>query len=301
MNYTKFFILIFILLQFSCEKDETLSSFYQNNKKIEDSNENKNIKNELFLESIFIQAEKDDAYIPYKTDAKRFHAIGDGLFKYIEDLKLVIKEKNSTDYVDELFFNTGEITTEGNEFLLYVENYKRSISAVIGTSHPKILGKVTDNFDLSQIEDRRGLKTSWLALNFKGISPIISITKLSTMQSDIRRVETQYLASLLGVKLNKKDTKTLDKLKAVSSKQISDNSKIGNNPNTSLIKESTKKKEIAEVKKKTKKGGKKYHIVKPKETVYRISVKYKISTAKLKKLNHMTNNNLTVGQKLLVE
>ena len=43
------------------------------------------------------------------------------------------------------------------------------------------------------------------------------------------------------------------------------------------------------------------HTVLKGETVYRISVKYGITTTQLKKMNGMTNNNLVVGQKIRVQ
>lgn len=45
----------------------------------------------------------------------------------------------------------------------------------------------------------------------------------------------------------------------------------------------------------------KYHTVKKGENLFRIANKYKISVDELKRLNNMNNNNLTVGQKLIVK
>ncbi len=45
----------------------------------------------------------------------------------------------------------------------------------------------------------------------------------------------------------------------------------------------------------------KYHTVKKGENLFRIANKYKISVDELKRLNNMNNNNLTIGQKLIVK
>ncbi len=45
----------------------------------------------------------------------------------------------------------------------------------------------------------------------------------------------------------------------------------------------------------------KYHTVEPGETLYRISVTYSVSVEQLMEWNHLKNNNLTVGQRLIVE
>ena len=333
----KVILLLFILLgQYSCkENNETILKFSENNKKIEDSNENRNIKNESFLDIIRIQAEKDNNLIARKQIANQVHRIGDDFYKYISDLKIVIKNKNSKKYVNELFFNGDDITSEGQEFLMNIKNYRDSMNKAIGSTNPLIIGMVNNNFNTSVIEDRRGLKTNWLALNFKDLDPIVSITELSRMQSDIRRIETQYLAALLGVKLNSKK-KIIEELKQNTDKQISENtnlvgeedktvsyvnldSSIDNNikekkEDVEVVKEEpvvekkvkTKPKEVKKIVPKTIREDKpsnvkKYHIVKSGENMYRISLKYKTTISNIQKLNGMNNNNLVRGQKLRVK
>jgi LysM repeat protein len=333
MKYKLVIFLSIVLLLNSCKKDENLASFISNNQKIEDSNENLNIKNESFLEAIYIQADKNDDLIPRKETAKKVHAIGVDLYKYIEDLKVVIKEKNTTEFVNELFFNGDELTTEGKEFLSYIKNYRDSMNATLQNTNPRIVGMVNNNFKLSEYEDRRGKKTDWLTIKFKDFSPIISITTLSNMQYDIRRIETQYLAELLGVKLNTSVRKIVDNIKKESEKQISQNQKVEEvdtpvisetdkeavvqekeaisneiaktNVEEPIVKEEPVVKEevkIEEPKKITPKVvAKKTHTVKSGENLYRISLKYKMSADKIKKLNGMRNNNIVVGQVLKLE
>ncbi len=333
MKYKLVIFLSIVLLLSSCKKDENLASFISNNQKIEDSNENLNIKNESFLEAIYIQADKNDDLIPRKETAKKVHAIGVDLYKYIEDLKVAIKEKNTTEFVNELFFNGDELTTEGKEFLSYIKNYSDSMNATLQNTNPRIVGMVNNNFKLSEYEDRRGKKTDWLTIKFKDFSPIISITTLSNMQYDIRRIETQYLAELLGVKLNTHVRKIVDNIKKESEKQISQNQKV-EEVDTPVISETDKEAvvqekeaisneiaktdveepavkeepvvkeevKIEEPKKITPKVvAKKTHTVKPGENLYRISLKYKMSPDKIKKLNGMRNNNIVVGQVLKLE
>jgi len=338
MNKNIFLLIFLIIVTFSCKENETLSSFAENNQKIEDSNENLNIKNESFLEAINIQAEKDDDLIPRKEMAKRVHAIGVDFYKYIDDLKNSIKDKNSMSFVNELFFNNGEVTTEGQEFLMYIKNYRESMNTTIEGTNPRIVGMVNNNFDTSVIEDRRGQETNWLTLNFKDLAPIISIAKLSTMQADIRRIETQYLAELLGVKLQDNAKKVIDQIKKDTSKQISENVRTTEPDSTEIdkpivkeeekpkevvketpvtkevVKETPKVKEVVKVvktpkvkepkkitPKKVKTSSKKYHTVKKGENMYRIALKYKTSIAKIQRLNGMKNNSLRLGQKLRVK
>jgi len=43
-----------------------------------------------------------------------------------------------------------------------------------------------------------------------------------------------------------------------------------------------------------------FHIVKPNENLYRISLKYNLTVLKLKKLNQLKTNSINIGQKLLI-
>lgn len=340
---TNKFILIILVsfVLFSCKNDDTLTSFALNNEKIEDSNENLNIKNGSFLEIIYIQAEKDDELISRKETAKKVHAIGMDLFNYLEDLKNAIKRKNSTKFVNELFFNGNDITKEGEEFLMYIKNYRESMFTILNTANPRITGMVKNNFDLLEIEDRRGQKTKWLHLHFKDFPPIISITKLSTMQSDIRRIETQYLAELLGVKLNTNTKKIINDLKAKNDTQIGDNLKsLTEEEQKTIVDENetkakenvlpvndnitvTNDKDLAQEQDNIEESGIikstpeklapkklapkkiepviKTHTVIPGDNLYRISLKYKTTADNIKKLNNMKDNNIALGQVLKLE
>jgi len=44
-----------------------------------------------------------------------------------------------------------------------------------------------------------------------------------------------------------------------------------------------------------------YHVVKAGETLYRISVNYNISVDELKKLNSLTSNTISIGQKIIIK
>ncbi len=302
-------LFLFILLGItSCKKKEDLSSFDIQNIKIEESIESFSNKNDALLNIIFINADKNYELVPIKETAARAFEVSKILYDYLEELKTVIKEKNTTEFVDELFFNGLDITNEGNEFIQYIEIYKSDLIATVETAYPEIAAMVKNNFDIGSIENRRGQQTNWLTLNYKGFPPISTIIKLSIMQSDIKRVERKLYSSILGVKLRKSTSN-----KGIVDKNVTDNKDVITKNIDSIT---SSKKEVKEIKKgidvvvkkepkkeviAKKETDKKYHIVAVKETVYRISLNYGITPNKLKKLNGMTNNNLVVGQKLRVQ
>lgn len=277
------------------------------NSKIEESIEINSIANSTLLDIIYSKAKNEDDFIKYKQTASRVHEVSNIFSKYLRDLKSVIKEKNSTEFVDGYFFNGTEIADGGDEFLNYIENYKSGIISTLILSNPDIAGMVKSTFDIGSIEDRKGKQTNWLTLNYKGFPAIVSVIKLSEMQADVKQIEKNFHEAILNVKINKSSGSNRDLL-------IEEKNKIASN---TKVKVTTKKEEKpkAKVVQKTKQEVKKVvpkkedkpkvvkntassHVVLKGETLYMISKKYGVTTVLLKKLNGMTNNNLVVGQKL---
>ncbi|MCF6349799.1 MAG: LysM peptidoglycan-binding domain-containing protein [Flavobacteriaceae bacterium] len=321
-NNITLLILLFIL-QISCKEGE-LSSFGIMNSKIEESIEIKTIANSTYLDVIYSKAKNDDSYIKYKESANKVHEISDIFSKYLEDLKNVIKEKNTTQFVDEYFFNGLEIANGGEEFLNYIESYKSSLIATLALSNPDIVGMVKSTFDIGSIKDRRGQQTNWLTLNYKKFPAIASIIKLSEMQTNVKLIEKTYYESILNVRVNNSELINQKSPVATNTEEVDEKSKKKIKEDTLINKEvkiKPKKKEEVKIKPKKKEEEKKnkkpktkikkktttvttnpaeFHTVKKGETIYLISKKHKITTAILKKMNGMTNNNLVVGQKLKI-
>jgi len=287
-------LILLILLIFSCKNKEDLSSFVNMNIKIEEANIISSIRNESLLQIIYDKSERDEKLISTRENAKKVHEIGLIFIKYLGDLKSTIKKKKSTLFLDEYFFNNGDITVEGDEFLNYIENYKSSLISTVISTNPDIVGMVKSTFDIGSIEDRKGKATDWLTLNFKGFPPISSITKLSEMQADVKNFETNYFSSILNVKLidrNRDDFFNNKKDVAIKT----DNTATKKTNLTIPIKEEVEDKKVV------KEEDNKTHTVVEGETLYLLALKYKLTTVQLKKFNGMTNSKLKIGQKLKLE
>ena len=179
-------------------------------------------------------------------------------------------------------------------------------------TNPDVVGMIKSTFDIGSIEDRKGKQTNWLTLNYQGFPPVATVVKLSKMQADIKRIETEYYSSVLKVKLKKIKGDGSDMIK--EKPKVADNSLntektiVEPNPEVDDNKAKTKKDEAKKIEKlptkektnDTTTNQVKFHTVKKGETMYQISRKYKISTSLIKKLNGMTNNNLLVGQRIKV-
>lgn len=318
--------LLFSLLSFvffySCKNKKELSSFEKMNNKIEESNEINSIKNGTLLDVIYTKAKKDEEFARFKETADKVHEISNTFNDYLADLKKVVKEKESTEFVDELFFNGNEISKEGEEFLNYIENYKNSLISTIALTNPDVVGMVKSTFDIGSIEDRKGKQTNWLTLNYKGFPPVATVVKLSKMQSDIKRIETEFYSSLLKVKLKQINGEQPNAI--IEKPNLADNSivieDISTNSDVEDVKKAieetqkkveTKVEEVKETPKTTTEDtsadnvvpvseNSKYHVVQKGETLYRISLKYKVSPEFIKKLNGMKDNTLIVGKKIKV-
>ena len=296
-------LLLVFLFQVSCKKKEDMSSFITMNTKIEESIEINSIANSTLLDVIYSKAKSDDTFISYKENADKVHEISAIFSKYLSDLKSVIKEKNSTKFVDEYFFNGGNIAKGGDELLNYIENYKSSLISTIALSNPDIAGMIKSTFDIGSIEDRKGKQTNWLTLNYKGFPAISSVIKLSEMQANVKQIEKSFHESILNVKLKKSEIDNNDSLfkkdpvatNTVTKKTVSKVEK----PKVE-VKKVTPKKEVKKVVVVPKKTAT-IHVVKKKETLYLISKKYGLTTVALKKMNGLTNNNLVIGQKLKIK
>lgn len=306
MKYYTYYLLILLFIISSCEKKDKNNPFALNNKKIEDSIEINTIKNGTLLDVIYNKAKTDKDFVQFKESAVRVNEISNNFNKYLEDLKTVIKEKNTTEFVDELFFNEGEITAEGNEFLNYIENYKSSMISTVVLSNPDIAGMIKSTFDIGYIEDRRGNQTNYLSLNYKGFPAIASVIKLSEMQAKVKQIETNFYSSLLKVKLKKIKGEGQNLIKektyASNTQTKKETPKKQEVVKKVKIKKETPKKEVPEKVAPNKETTKKsFHTVGKGDTVYKISKKYGITTTKLKKMNGLTNNNLVIGQKLKIK
>lgn len=314
---------------YSCKDKKELSSFEKMNNKIEESNEINSIKNGTLLDVIYNKAKNDEEFARFKETADKVHEISSTFNTYLSDLKTVVKEKESTEYVDELFFNGDEISNEGEEFLNYIENYKNSLISTIALTNPDVVGMVKSTFDIGSIEDRKGKQTNWLTLNYKGFPPVATVVKLSKMQADIKKIETEFYSSLLKVKLKSNSTEGVESITekpSIADNSISNDSgdnavsdtadvenaieetskeQQENNEETEVVSTDSVKEEAKTIEEKVQDEkpvarNSKFHVVQKGETLYRISIKYKVTPQFIKKLNGMKDNTLIVGKKIRI-
>ena len=303
MNRLFFLFSFLFLFQISCK--EKVEPFLEMNTKIEDSISIYGIKMETLLQSIIIKTEKNEGLFIQMENAKKVDAISKTMLDYLQSIKDKIKEGNTTEFVNELFFNGSSLTKEAEEFHNYIDHYKTNVVTIINSTNPEITAIINNTFDTGTIEDRRGNKTEWLTLNFKNLPPAASIVKLSSMQSDISRIETKYLSSIL--KVNLQEEQSIPKVIAKTDETITNDKQDTKPVVTKEVPKKTVKKKVPKkkvVKKPTPKKPKvkkaKYHTVAKGDNIYRISKKYGMTVAQIKKLNGMTNNNIVIGQKLKV-
>ncbi|WP_010521570.1 gliding motility protein GldM [Aquimarina agarivorans] len=209
--------LVFIAMMALNMSKEVLSAFGLMNEKLEKSNVRASERNEAFMEDLQAKVEEQpEKYKPELEKTKRIAKLSDDLIKYLEETKDVIlagmTDEQKVDYqtmdksapLDEHFFAGGQITSEGKEFVEKIDAYRNGINAELKggtTDFTEIIKSVNADFSTEPVENRDGLKVDWLRYNYEGFPMVASLTKLTQMENDVKKDESEILSAILGGKL----------------------------------------------------------------------------------------------------
>lgn len=215
MKMISLMYLVFIAMLALNMSKEVLSAFGLMNEKFQTENDTAKEINTNILESLRVKAEDNPAqYAHPKEVAEQVSEISNVLFDYIETLKTDIVEgvkrnedgslnyesMDKGDKVDEGWFRGGGYSEKGNEIIKKIEEYKEAMKGAVG-SDPKtefIIKEIDQFFDLSDVKAQDGATKLYLDYHFKGFPSIASLTKLSSMQNDVRSIEGEVFTSLIG-------------------------------------------------------------------------------------------------------
>lgn len=210
--------LVFIAMLALNMSKEVLSAFGLMNEKFEDVNEFSTKYNETLFGQIEKKAEENEKqYGPILQKAKVVEPITSKFYKYLGGLKNDIsaefeKEKvngkmqlpyeamDKGGYIDEHWFAGDGYSTKGKEIISTIEKYKKDLIAVFGkdVKYQPIINNINSRFDLSDVKDKEGVKKKYLDYHFKGFPAIASLTKLSAMQNDVKKMEQDIYNALIG-------------------------------------------------------------------------------------------------------
>jgi gliding motility-associated protein GldM len=143
--------------------------------------------------------------------AEQINQWSDELNAYIENLKQGAlkevddpKEYEAMDksvYFNNLFYQGGELTDTGQEFVTKIETYRDNVIGLIQEDYPDIAASVKEEFSTGgedgKVEPGDGTKRQRLHYNFVGYPLIASLTKLTQIQSDVKTTQSEILSQMM--------------------------------------------------------------------------------------------------------
>ena len=204
--------LIFIAMLALNMSKEVLAAFGLMNEKMESSNAKATENNLAFLESLETKASEDAAkYAELYQDAQQIKQLSQEYNDYLENLKNSMVEKiedpadyevmDKSDYLDEKFFQGDNLAEEGKRFMDNLQNYREKVLGILGNKFPEVSEAVKTRFttgdENGKVARRDGVKVDWINYHYEGFPLIASLTKLTSLQSDIKATEEGALKAML--------------------------------------------------------------------------------------------------------
>ncbi len=204
--------LIFIAMLALNMSKEVLAAFGLMNEKLETSNAKATENNLAFLEGLGTKASEDAAkYAELYKDAQQIKQLSQEYYDYLETLKesMVAEIEDPTDYqvmdksdyLDQKFFQGDNLAPQGKEFMDRIGTYREQVLGILGEKFPDVSDAVDARFQTGdangKVERRDGVKVDWINYHYEGFPLIASLTKLTSLQSDIKATEEGALKAML--------------------------------------------------------------------------------------------------------
>lgn len=204
--------LIFIAMLALNMSKEVLAAFGLMNEKLEASNVTASENNEAFLASLETKASEDAAkYAELYQDAQQIRQLSQEYYTWLEDLKAEMVEgiedptdytvMDKSDYLDQKFFQGDKLAPKGEEFLKRINEYRTQVVGILGDGFPEVKDAVQSRFktgdENGKVARRDGAKVDWINYHYEGFPLIASLTKITSLQSDIKATEEAALKAML--------------------------------------------------------------------------------------------------------
>lgn len=205
--------LVFIAMLAMNMSKEVLSAFGLMNERFEGATNSANTTNEQMLKALDDKAsESKGEFIAAAATAHKVEAASKKFFDFIgtlkkevlvgveaEDGKLPYEAMDKADNLDHSWFTGDGYTKRGNEVIAAVEAYKTDMKAALtDKKYAPILNELNNKFNTEPVANKEGLKIKFLDYHFKGFPAIASLAKLSAWQNDVKKAESDVIASALG-------------------------------------------------------------------------------------------------------
>ncbi len=202
-----------LLLSTSCGDKKVIAAFGFMNEKLEESNNVLNVRNDTNKQILDVEiAKHPNKYKHIKERSERVSIISGDFYNYLEDVKDIIYEAHfeqgesreqyeklsSSDFLDDYFFKSNKYSAEGQEFLDNTKRFKKDIASALGRGFSTIAAIVNARFRTDDIKGKNNEIIPWVNFKFKGFPAITSITNITQMQTDLKLIEGELLASMIS-------------------------------------------------------------------------------------------------------
>jgi len=199
--------LVFIAMLALNMSKEVLTAFGNINEDLVEANQSLNQKSEAALKGLEQKAEDspkqfEDVYARAQLVDKNTSAYYDYLASIKDDLEGSVddpKDYETMDkglYLEENMISGGKLTDYGQKFMDKMQEYRTSMlelmDSIEGTE--KFEKTIKEKFSGDPIEDSEGIEKSYVEYHFIGFPLISSITKITTMQNRVKRIENELFS-----------------------------------------------------------------------------------------------------------
>lgn len=184
-----------LLIGFRASNNEVVNSFEILNQKIEFSNDRSEVDIDSILNSL---AEYD--YLDFELASLNENA--EKLDTYIQELKIELREGLGTNdfeamdqsgKVNELLFDGNKESQKGLELIAEIANFRANFYTDFNEVYPDLVEVVDEKFSTSAVLDANDKETPWLEYNFKDIPLVAVLTKLTSIQADIKYIQGEVV------------------------------------------------------------------------------------------------------------
>ena len=205
------YLIVIAMLALNMSK-EVLAAFGLMNEKLEASNTKTTENNLAFLAGLETKASEDATkYAALYQDAQKIKQLSQEYYDYLETLKASMVTEiddpkdyqvmDKSDYLDQKFFQGDNLAPQGTEFMNQLNGYREQVLSILGESFPEVSASVKTRFETGdangKVERRDGVKVDWINYHFEGFPLIASLTKLTSLQADIKATEQDALKAML--------------------------------------------------------------------------------------------------------
>jgi len=209
------YLVLIAMLALNMSK-EVLTAFGIMNDKFVENNVTSASKNKDFLSKI-AQKAKDEPqqYSVINSKAKNISKTSKEFYTFLDGVKTLIESPyvedkvegvlpyesmDKGDHVDEKWFKGDNMTKTGQGVVDAFDKYRNDMTNLLGDGNDALKGILNAKFNTESIKAKDGAKKTWLDYNFKGFPSIASLAKVSSMQSDVKSLESEVLSRLLSGK-----------------------------------------------------------------------------------------------------